>query len=257
MNKELKQLFEEFNEKPVAYNRVYSKITGSITAGLLLSQLVYWSKAMGYNEFYKTDKDFSDELGMSVKEIRGAKNKLKKQELVDVKVKGVPAKSYYTVNIEKIIKIITESKVKTLNKKQTEKENNRNSSLYKRDKLVCTKRANKNRQKGQTITENTTENTTDIIADKSAGNEINLLLKEFEEVNPTINYGNKTQRKSLEYLVKKFGYQKTLNTIKFAMSVQGNKYAPTITTPLQLKNKLGDLLVFYKKEKETPMIVKI
>jgi DNA-binding Lrp family transcriptional regulator len=91
-------------------------------------------------------------------------------------------------------------------------------------------------------------NTYKEIADKSAGQKINELLKEFEEVNPTINYGNKTQRKVLEDMVNKWGYEKTLNTIKASNKIQCKKYAPTITTPIQLKNKLGELLVYYKKE---------
>lgn len=95
------------------------------------------------------------------------------------------------------------------------------------------------------------------IADKSAGKQINELLKEFEPINPIINYGNKTQRKALEDMVKKFGFEKMLNTIKFAISIQGKKYAPIITTPIQLKNKLGELLVYHKKETNNPMFVKI
>ena len=80
------------------------------------------------------------------------------------------------------------------------------------------------------------------------GQQINILLKEYESINPTINYGNKTQRKVLKDMLKQFGYEKLLNTIKYAVNVQGQKYAPTITTPYQLKTKLGDLMVFYKKE---------
>ena len=95
------------------------------------------------------------------------------------------------------------------------------------------------------------------IADKSAGQEINLLLKEFETINPTINYGNTTQRKTLEEFIKKWGYEKTMNTVRFAVSIQGKKYSPTITTPIQLKNKLGDLLVYHKKESSNLGIVKI
>jgi hypothetical protein len=74
------------------------------------------------------------------------------------------------------------------------------------------------------------------------GCDINPLLNEFLGINPTINFGNITQRDVLKDLVKKFGYDKTLNTIKYAVSVQGKKYAPVITTPHQLKNKLGELI---------------
>lgn len=94
------------------------------------------------------------------------------------------------------------------------------------------------------------------IAGKPA-NQINLLLKEFEIINPTINYGNITQRKSLQELLDKFGYDKLLATIKFAVSVQGKDYTPTITTPIQLKNKLGDLMVYYKKENTNSRTINI
>ena len=111
--------------------------------------------------------------------------------------------------------------------------------------------------KRETYNKENKENKDNNIAETSSANEVNLLLKEFEEINPTINYGNKTERKTLEELIKKWGYEKTLNTIKFAVSVQGKKYSPTITKPTQLKNKMGELLVFHKKQSGNPVIVSI
>jgi len=94
-----------------------------------------------------------------------------------------------------------------------------------------------------------------VLSSNEDGNNINKLLKEFESVNPTINYGNKTQRKTLQELLDKFGYEKLLATIQFAVSVQGKTYTPTITTPIQLKNKLGDLMVYYQKENDKKPII--
>ena len=82
----------------------------------------------------------------------------------------------------------------------------------------------------------------------SGGEQINTLLNEFKIINPTLNFVNKTQRKALESLVKQYGYEKILRTIQYAMSVQGQKYAPTITTPYQLKEKLGELKIYHQKE---------
>jgi len=79
----------------------------------------------------------------------------------------------------------------------------------------------------------------------------------FKEVNPMINYGHTTNRKAIKDLLVKFGKEKLISTIKYATSVQGNKYAPTITTPYQLQTKLGELRVFYKKESGNSTIVKI
>lgn len=80
--------------------------------------------------------------------------------------------------------------------------------------------------------------------------EIQEIFNLFYEINPTINFGNKTQRSAAEDMIKKFGAEKTINTVKFAISVQGKRYAPTITNPLELKNNMGKLLVYNKREQE-------
>mgnify|MGYP001076456670 CR=1 FL=1 len=64
---EFKIIFEAINEKPIAYHRIYTKITGRVVGGILLSQLVYWAITKNWGEFYKTDKDVADELGVSIK----------------------------------------------------------------------------------------------------------------------------------------------------------------------------------------------
>ena len=144
MTKEIKIIFDELNEKPIVYHRIYSKITKSITAGLLLSQLIYWAKKMKYEEFYKTDNDFSEELGMGLYELKGAKKKLLSLKLITIKRKGIPAKTYYSVDIDAIITLIT--------------------SCGKNPQLDGGKTHNKSKEKPTTITENTTENTTEIIS---------------------------------------------------------------------------------------------
>jgi ribosomal protein S13 len=80
--------------------------------------------------------------------------------------------------------------------------------------------------------------------------EIQEILNLFYEINPTLNFGNKTQRKAAEDLINKFGFEKTINTVKFSNSIQGKRYAPTITTPLELKNNLSKLMIYYKREQE-------
>jgi len=89
---------------------------------------------------------------------------------------------------------------------------------------------------------------------KDCGNKINSLLNEFKKINPLINFGNKTQRNALEEMLKEFGFEKSLASIQYAISVQGQKYAPTITTPIQLKNKIGDLRVFYEKSTKSRIV---
>jgi hypothetical protein len=80
-----------------------------------------------------------------------------------------------------------------------------------------------------------------------SANEVNKLLKEFQDINPTINYGNKTQRSCCENLIKKFGYEKVLSTLNYYKSVRAEKYCPSISTPYELEQKMGGLLNFYHK----------
>ena len=81
---------------------------------------------------------------------------------------------------------------------------------------------------------------------------LNDLIKLFEPVNPNYAdiYKNKTQRKALEELVKKHGAEKIVKTLQILPATIGQKYAPVITTPLQLKNKLGNLIAFVQRQQQ-------
>jgi len=82
-------------------------------------------------------------------------------------------------------------------------------------------------------------------------NDINLVFKEFYDLgNRGINFGNKTERKAVEWLLNEYGFDKTIGTIKYAMSIQGKPYSPSITTPYQLKSNIVKLMSYYKKEQE-------
>jgi len=66
----------------------------------------------------------------------------------------------------------------------------------------------------------------------------------YENINPNINFANKTDRQAADWLIGKYGFEKTLSAAKYAASVQKDKYAPTITTPYQLKEKMAALIKF-------------
>lgn len=163
---EINALFDALNEKPVAYQRIYAKITGSITGGLLLSQLVYWAKTVNWEEFYKIDREISEELGMGFYELRSAKNNLKRLKIVSIKCKGIPPKTYYTISKQEIINLITTNATKNAKKV------NKNATLHSVEKphyevgknhiIECGKTTSRGVEKPQYITENKTENKTDI-----------------------------------------------------------------------------------------------
>jgi hypothetical protein len=100
----------------------------------------------------------------------------------------------------------------------------------------------------ETHREGNTYKETHICEQAREKNEVNEILNLFyETINPAINFTNKAQRQAVEWLITHYGFDKTAQTVKYAISVQGKDYAPTITTPYQLKDKLAALLVYYKK----------
>lgn len=90
--------------------------------------------------------------------------------------------------------------------------------------------------------------------EKAYKNENEQIVKIIElfktKINPVLSYGHKTQRQSVVDLLALCGgnFQKLIELTEFAISIQGKKYAPVITTPYKLKEKFGDLLVYYKRE---------
>jgi len=82
---------------------------------------------------------------------------------------------------------------------------------------------------------------------------INDLLGIFKECNPAINFGNKTQRKACEELINLKGLDGAIKIVKFAISIQDEKYAPTATTPHQLWTNYTKLENYYKKQSK-PLI---
>lgn len=83
----------------------------------------------------------------------------------------------------------------------------------------------------------------------AAKDEVNEILSEFQmKLNPTINYGNKTQRNAVSDMLKLMGKEKLLKTIEYAAAISSEQFAPIITTPYQLKEKMAQLVAYYQKQ---------
>lgn len=89
--------------------------------------------------------------------------------------------------------------------------------------------------------------------------EVNDLIDLFKEVNPSFKklFANKTQREAIKRLLKNMGREKLEDAIKCLENVSCEKFAPVITTPLQLEEKLGSLIIFIKKQKGNNNIIAI
>lgn len=85
--------------------------------------------------------------------------------------------------------------------------------------------------------------------------EIPELIKSFESINPTAKnwYGNKTQRKACQDLIDTYSFERVKSVIEKTL-IKTNKiqFFPTITTPLQLRDKwtaLESAVIKHQSEK--------
>lgn len=87
----------------------------------------------------------------------------------------------------------------------------------------------------------------------------NELISYFKDINPNYErlYPNKSQRKSLDRMVDKHGYEKVKKSILYTVEVFGKKYAPQITTPMQLEEKMGSLIAFAKSRQDDKPIIAV
>lgn len=91
------------------------------------------------------------------------------------------------------------------------------------------------------------------VGQPEAAKGINKIFDVFYTINPTINFGNLTQRSAAERLIEKVGEQKAIDGAKAAVAIHGKQYAPTITTPKQLEEKFSELVGYYKKNQSTKL----
>lgn len=96
----MRDILKALNQRPVAYYPIYAVGTGSVPCAVALSQLMYWFSS-SKDKIYKTDAELQAESGLSDKEMRTVKRKLKELSFLNVTREGVPAKTYYEIDWEK------------------------------------------------------------------------------------------------------------------------------------------------------------
>jgi len=89
-------ILKSLNQRPIAYYPIYREITGSTTAGILLSQLMYWFSKK--DKFHKTDIDIMSETLLTKKELETAKKKIKSIDFITITREGLPSKTFYEIN---------------------------------------------------------------------------------------------------------------------------------------------------------------
>lgn len=145
-------------------------------------------------------------------------------------------------------------KIDVNNKKETFSESEKVDTTFSESEISESEISESEAYKRNTITkEILIQNTASSNADAV---NINPLIDLFKSVNPSYEklYANKTQRAALKRLVDKWGVEKIKSIIEVLPKTNIQKYAPVITTPLQLENKIGQLIAFIQKQRSDRVI---
>jgi hypothetical protein len=79
--------------------------------------------------------------------------------------------------------------------------------------------------------------------------QVNKIMELFSNINPSLNWGNKTTRGAAEWLIKKYTAIGALSMTQAVIEVQGKPYAPVATTPYQMKEKLAQFKIYFDQQK--------
>ena len=335
-------------DRPIAYHPELASLGAGVAGGVFLSQALYWTKRTKNKDgwFWKTRDEWYEETGMKRSELDTARRKLRNIGVIEEDLRGVPARKYYRIDLDKLVHLLKGGKPEPITLEEliegshmarmsrsakyraeqagVEVHNVDYSDVLREKGLICgickeaivygiaqtTKglcfdhivplskggghtieniqpahygcnalkhngdptslrmydqldggcETNKTDSVEPTITESTTETTPETTSPCAAdaphdetGAAVNRLIAAFEPINPSYKrfYPNKTQRGALQRLVEQWGEEAMLGIIRFLPQTNAKKYAPTITTPLQLEGKLGALKAYCDKIKDT------
>lgn len=81
---------------------------------------------------------------------------------------------------------------------------------------------------------------------------IGSIIDVFKKINPTISFSNPFQRKAAQKLIDAYGIDKAVAAAEAAVGAQGEQFAPVITNPSELVEKMGKLVVWHQREGDKP-----
>src|SRR5262249_7190636 len=95
----LRITMKKLHQTPISYYPIHAKMMGGVAGGVALSQLMYWYGTTEGERFFKTDKELKEETGLSEYELKEAKKTLKTLPFLTVTIEGLPAKTFYEIDI--------------------------------------------------------------------------------------------------------------------------------------------------------------
>jgi hypothetical protein len=103
MNRQIQSNRVKILDRPIAFQRPFVELTGSITAGLLLSQAYYWALRSEGGRFWKTMSQWQEETGLTRREQDHARKILRGFPFWLEQVRKLEHRVWYTVDPQAIL----------------------------------------------------------------------------------------------------------------------------------------------------------
>jgi len=107
-SRELLDLLRELLDRPVSFHPALAAIGGGATAGLFLSQALYWSRrtADPAGWFWKTQQEWQAETALTRREQETVRARLRATGVLEERHAGVPAKLYFRVDMARLAALL-------------------------------------------------------------------------------------------------------------------------------------------------------
>jgi hypothetical protein len=98
-------LVMEIFDVPITFHRSLVRVTGSVTAALMLSQAIAWTETLAFDAqgwFAKSQGEWYEDTGLSRWEQETARRILRQAGFIEEQKLGVPAKLWFRVRKDRI-----------------------------------------------------------------------------------------------------------------------------------------------------------
>ncbi len=105
---DLLDLLGKLLDRPVGFHRALADVGGGATAGLFLSQALYWSRRTTDRAgwFWKTQQEWQAETALTRREQETARARLRATGVLQERHAGVPAKLYFRVDLARLAALL-------------------------------------------------------------------------------------------------------------------------------------------------------
>ena len=204
----------------------------AILLGELASEYDYWNNKNEIEDgyFYSTIENIEEKTTLTAYKQRKCLENLKNKGIIDIQIRGIPAKRYIKINEEKVIEIFNNKLLKNLttgckkiSQLEVKKLNGNNNIINNNINKNIKKKKNKKRKTFE-----------EVLAENNCSEELESSIRDFIDMRKTIK--KPMTSKALELLIKNLDKLTNLEEEKIAILNQSIEHSWQTVYPLKTNN---------------------